>query len=136
MTTACFPNTTCLASTWDADLLSKMGERLVPEAHMKSAQFLLGPTINIHRDPRAGRNFECFSEDPLLSGQLAGAIVNSVQKAGVGSVPKHLVCNDSEFLRHYYNVDMSMNARPLREIYLAAWQNLLRTSNPVGLMMA
>ncbi|KAI1873995.1 uncharacterized protein JN550_002574 [Neoarthrinium moseri] len=84
MSTACFPNTTCLASTWDAELLAKMGERLVPEAHMKSAQFILGPTINIHRDPRGGRNFECFSEDPLLSGQLAGAIVNSIQKAGVG----------------------------------------------------
>ncbi|KAK6079033.1 thermostable beta-glucosidase B [Seiridium cupressi] len=136
MTTACFPNTTCLAATWDAELLGVMGERLVLEAFAKSSQFLLGPTINIHRDPRGGRNFECFSEDPLLSGQLAGAIVNSVQKAGVGSVAKHLVCNDSEFLRHFYNVEMSLNDRPLREIYLAAWQHLLRTSDPVGLMMA
>ncbi|KAI0141518.1 thermostable beta-glucosidase B [Pestalotiopsis sp. NC0098] len=136
MTTACFPNTTCLASTWDAELLGVMGERLVPEAFAKSSQFLLGPTINMHRDPRAGRNFECFSEDPLLSGQLAGAIVNTVQKAGVGSVPKHLVCNDSEYLRHFYNVEMSVNDRAMREIYLASWQHLLRTSDPVGLMMA
>ncbi|KAF7536876.1 hypothetical protein G7054_g4146 [Neopestalotiopsis clavispora] len=136
MTTACFPNTTCLAATWDSELLSVMGERLVPEAFAKSSQFLLGPTINIHRDARAGRNFECFSEDPLLSGQLAGAIVNSVQKGGVGSVPKHLVCNDSEYLRHFYNVELSVNDRPMREIYLAAWQHLLRTSDPVGLMMA
>lgn len=136
LTTACFPNTTCLAATWDAELLELMGERLIPESNAKSTQFLLGPTINIHRDPRGGRNFECFSEDPLLSGQLAGAIVNGVQKGGVGSVPKHLVCNDSEYLRHFYNVEMSVNDRPMREIYLAAWQHLLRTSDPVGLMMA
>jgi beta-glucosidase len=136
MTTACFPNTTCLASTWDVELLTRLGERLVTEAHMKSSQLVLGPTINIHRDPRAGRNFECFSEDPLLSGQLAGAIVNGVQSGGVGSVAKHLVCNDSEFMRHHYNVDMSLNARAFREIYLAAWQHLLRSSDPVGLMTA
>ncbi|KAK0383013.1 hypothetical protein NLU13_8929 [Sarocladium strictum] len=136
MTTACFPNTICLASTWDAELLTRLGQRLVTEAHMKGSQFVLGPTINIHRDPRAGRNFECFSEDPLLSGQLAGAIVNGVQAGGVGSVAKHLVCNDSEFMRHHYNVDLSLNARAFREIYLAAWQHLLRSSDPVGLMTA
>ncbi|KXJ85631.1 glycoside hydrolase superfamily [Microdochium bolleyi] len=136
MTTACFPNTTCLASTWDADLLGRLGERLVHEAQMKSSQLVLGPTINMHRDPRAGRNFECFSEDPLLSGQLAGAIVNGIQAGGAGSVPKHIVCNDAEFMRHFYNVDLSLDSRVAREIYLAAWQHLLRTSDPVGLMTA
>jgi beta-glucosidase len=136
MTTACFPNTTCLASTWDAELLGQMGDRLAKQAHMKSAQVVLGPTINIHRDPRAGRNFECFSEDPLLSGQLAGAIVNGIQRNGVGSCPKHFVCNDSELLRHFYDVQESVNGRTLREIYLAAWQHLLRVADPVGVMMA
>ncbi|KAH8201959.1 hypothetical protein TruAng_003872 [Truncatella angustata] len=136
MSTACFPNTTCLASTWDAELLEELGERLAKQARMKSAQVVLGPTINIHRDPRGGRNFECFSEDPLLSGQLAGAISNGLQKNGVGSCPKHFVCNDSELWRHYYDVQESVNGRVLREIYLAAWQHLLRVADPVGIMMA
>jgi beta-glucosidase len=135
-TTACFPSTTCLASTWDVELLGRLGEQLAHQARMKSSQVVLGPTINIHRDPRGGRNFECFSEDPLLSGQLAGAIVNGIQKHGVGACPKHFVCNDSETLRHYYNVAESVNGRALREIYLAAWQHLLGVSDPVGVMMA
>ncbi len=136
MTTACFPSTTCLASTWDAELLEQMGGQLAQQARLKSAQVVLGPTINIHRDPRGGRNFECFSEDPLLSGQLAGAIVNGIQKQGVGACPKHFVCNDSETLRHFYNVNESPDSRTLREIYLAAWQHLLRVSDPVGIMTA
>jgi beta-glucosidase len=136
MTTACFPSTTCLASTWDAELLGRMGEQLAHEAKLKSAQVVLGPTINIHRDPRAGRNFECFSEDPLLSGQLAGAIVNGIQKHGVGACPKHFVCNDSETMRHFYNVNESPHGRTLREIYLAAWQHLFRVSDPVAIMSA
>ncbi|KAK3901579.1 beta-glucosidase [Staphylotrichum tortipilum] len=136
MATACFPSTTCLASTWDVELLERMGAEIAQQARLKSAQVVLGPTINIHRDPRSGRNFECFSEDPLLSGQLAGAIVNGIQKQGVGACPKHFVCNDSETMRHFYNVNESPNSRTLREIYLAAWQHLLRTSDPVGIMTA
>ena len=103
---------------------------------MKGAQVVLGPTINIHRDPRAGRNFECFSEDPLLSGQLAAALVNGVRSQGVGSCPKHFVCNDSETLRRYYDVTEKIVGRAVREIYLAAWQHLLRESDPEGVMMA
>ncbi|KAH8901362.1 thermostable beta-glucosidase B [Thozetella sp. PMI_491] len=136
VTTAAFPNTTCLASTWNAPLLRQMGEELAREARRKSAQIVLGPTVNIHRDPRAGRNFECFSEDPLLSGQLAAAIVNGIQSHGVGACPKHFVCNDSETLRKVYNVDESLDGRVVREIYLAAFQHLLRNSRPVGLMTA
>ncbi|WQF89903.1 Putative glycoside hydrolase, family 3, glycoside hydrolase family 3 domain, immunoglobulin [Colletotrichum destructivum] len=136
MTTACFPNTACLGSTWDATLLGRLGEQLACQARDKSAQVVLGPTINMHRDPRAGRNFECFSEDPLLSGQLAGAIVNGVQSRGVGSCPKHFVCNDSETLRHFYDVQASVDGRTLREVYMAAWQHLLRTANPTGIMTA
>lgn len=136
MTTASFPNTACFGATWDAELLGRLGEQLAQQARLKSAQVILGPTINIHRDPRAGRNFECFSEDPLLSGQLAGAIVNGVRRRGVGSCPKHFVCNDAETLRHYYDVRESVNSRALREIYLAAWQHLLRTADPEGVMTA
>ncbi|KAJ4007754.1 hypothetical protein NW766_009557 [Fusarium irregulare] len=136
LTTASFPNTTCYGSTWDSKLMFRVGTHLAKQARMKGAQVVLGPTINIHRDPRAGRNFECFSEDPLLSGELAAALVNGVQSLGVGSCPKHFVCNDSETLRRYYNVQESVDGRALREVYLAAWQQLLRSSNPEGIMTA
>ncbi|KAG7139927.1 Beta-glucosidase like protein [Verticillium longisporum] len=136
LTTASFPNTACNGSTWDAELLGLLGGELAHQARMKSAQVVLGPTINIHRDPRGGRNFECMSEDPLLSGHLAGAVVNGIQAMGVGACPKHFVCNDSERLRHFYDVKHSADSRTLREVYLAAWQHLLRTSDPVGIMTA
>lgn len=136
LTTAAFPNTTCYGATWDTSLLERLGEELARQALLKNAQVALGPTINIHRDPRAGRNFECFSEDPLLSGLLAGAIVRGVQKGGVGSCPKHFVANDAETLRHFYDVKESVNGRTLREIYLAAWQYMLRVSDPEAVMTA
>lgn len=134
--TPCFPNTACYGATWDASLLARLGGELARQARIKGVQVVLGPTINIHRDPRGGRNFECLSEDPLLSGQLAGAIVNGLRAQGHGACPKHFVCNDSETLRHYYDVEASVDGRTLREIYLAAWQHLLRTSKPDGVMMA
>ncbi|KAF5970910.1 alpha-L-rhamnosidase A [Fusarium coicis] len=136
LTTACFPNTACIASTWNTELLEKMGVELARQAKIKHAQMILGPTINIQRDPRAGRNFECFSEDPLLSGYMAAAIVNGIQSKGYGACAKHFVCNDSETQRRYYNVDESPDGRALREIYLAAWSFLLRKSNPAGVMTA
>ncbi|RBR16720.1 hypothetical protein FVER53590_10024 [Fusarium verticillioides] len=136
LTTACFPNTACIASTWNTELLGKMGSELTRQAKIKHAQMILGPTINIQRDPRAGRNFECFSEDPLLSGYMAAAIVNGIQSQGYGACAKHFVCNDSETQRRYYNVEESPNGRALREIYLAAWWFLLRKSNPAGVMTA
>ncbi|CZR40696.1 uncharacterized protein FPRO_10284 [Fusarium proliferatum ET1] len=136
VTTASFPSTTCYGSTFDAELLGRLGEELAVQARLKSAQLVLGPTINIHRDPRGGRNFECFSEDPLVSGQLAGAIVNGLHRGGLGVCVKHFVCNDAETHRHSYNVRESIDGRTLREIYLAAWQHLLRTSDPEGVMTA
>ncbi|KAH6705515.1 thermostable beta-glucosidase B [Verticillium dahliae] len=136
LTTASFPNTACYGSTWDAELLGRLGGELARQARMKSAQVVLGPTINIHRDPRGGRNFECVSKDPLLSGRLAGAVVNGIQAMGFGACPKHFVCNDSETLRHFYDVRHSADSRTLREVYVAAWQHLLRTFDPVGIMTA
>lgn len=116
--------------------MERLGQQIAQQAKFKHAQVVLGPTINIHRDPRGGRNFECLSEDPLLSGHLGAAVVNGIQSQGVGACPKHFVCNDSETFRHYYNVDASPDGRPLREIYLAAWQQLIKKSNPVGVMAA
>ncbi|KAJ4178801.1 hypothetical protein NW755_012916 [Fusarium falciforme] len=136
LTTACFPNTACIASTWNTELLERMGRELTRQAKTKHAQLILGPTINMHRDPRAGRNFECFSEDPLLSGYMGAAIVNGIQSQGFGACAKHFVCNDSETQRRYYNVDESPYGRTLREIYLAAWSFLLKRSNPAGVMTA
>ncbi|KAF9767712.1 hypothetical protein IL306_015087 [Fusarium sp. DS 682] len=124
------------ASTWNTELLEKIGRELTRQAKIKHAQIILGPTINIQRDPRAGRNFECFSEDPLLSGYMAAAIVSGIQSQGYGACAKHFVCNDSETQRRYYNVDESPNGRTLREIYLAAWSFLLKRSNPAGIMTA
>ncbi|CAI4213178.1 unnamed protein product [Parascedosporium putredinis] len=135
-TTACFPNTTCLASTWDRSLLASLGTHVARQARLKSAQVVLGPTINIHRDPRAGRNFECWSEDPVLTGELAAALVNGIQDAGVGACAKHFVCNDSETARQTYDVKESVDSRTLREIYLAAWQVMLRKSDPLAVMTA
>lgn len=104
-------------------------------AKLKSAQVVLGPTINIQRDPRGGRNFECFSEDPLLSGRLAAAIVRGIQSKGVAACLKHLVCNESEFKRREYDVEEDRNGGTVREIYLAAFQEVLRKSEPKALMV-
>jgi len=116
--------------------MQRLGRELARDARRKGVNVVLGPTINMHRDPRGGRSFECFSEDPLLTGHLSGAIVNGIQEQGVGACVKHLVCNDGETLRKEYEVRESLDCRTLREIYLASWQHLLRQSNPVAVMMA
>ncbi|KAJ6188609.1 hypothetical protein N7519_003517 [Penicillium mononematosum] len=134
--TACFPNSTCLASTWNTSLMREFGREVAIQAKSKSVQVVLGPNINLHRDPRAGRNFEAFSEDPLVTGELAAAIVNGIQSEGVGACIKHFVANESETVRRRYNVDESGDSRTMREIYLRAFQHLLRRANPVSIMTA
>lgn len=132
--TLCFPSTTCLGSTWNASLMKEMGAELAVQAKYKNASVILGPTVNIHRDPRGGRNFECFSEDPLLTGRLAAALINGIQSGGVAACPKHFVGNESETNRRLYVVEAEK--RTLREIYLAAFQHLLRESTPMAIMTA
>lgn len=134
--TLCFPSATCMGATWNSELLSKIGGKLALQAKSKSAQVLLGPVLNLHRDPRGGRNFESFSEDPLLAGELAAAMVNAIQAGGVAVCPKHFVGNESETKRRFHDVAESLDGRPMREIYLAAWQVLLRKSNPAAIMAA
>lgn len=134
--TACFPSSTCLASTWNTDLMQEFGEEVALQAKSKSVQVVLGPNINLHRDPRAGRNFESFSEDPLVTAQMAAAIVNGIQSQGVGACVKHFVANESETVRRRYNVDESGDSRTMREIYLRTFQYLLRQTNPVSIMTA
>ncbi|KAL5049074.1 glycoside hydrolase superfamily [Aspergillus fruticulosus] len=109
--TAVFPSSTLYGATRNNALMEELGAALAEQAKLKSAQVILGPTINIHRDPRGRRNLECFSEDPFLSGQLAAAIVRGIQSNGVAACPKHLVCNESEFKRREYDVVEDWNGR-------------------------
>jgi beta-glucosidase len=134
--TACFPSSTALASTWNPDLMHKFGQEVGRQARLKDVHVVIGPNVNMHRDPRGGRNFETFSEDPLLTGTLAGAIVRGVQEISVGACVKHFVANESETSRKAYNVAESADGRTMREIYMRAFGCMFRDSNPASVMMA
>jgi beta-glucosidase len=110
------PCGTALAATWDRELLGEIGALIAAEARRKDVYAVLGPTINLHRSPLGGRHFECFSEDPMLTGEMAEAYVRSVQAHGVAACPKHYAANDSETDR--FTVDVHADERTLRELYL------------------
>ncbi|MFI1917900.1 beta-glucosidase [Nocardia sp. NPDC020380] len=110
------PSGTALAATWDRELLTEIGALIAAEARRKDVYAVLGPTINLHRSPLGGRHFECFSEDPLLTAEIAAAYVRSVQAHGVSACPKHYVANDSETER--FTADVIASERTLRELYL------------------
>jgi beta-glucosidase len=131
---ACFPAEISLASTWNTDLVERVGRALAREAKMKGAQVLLAPTVNIQRSPLGGRNFECFSEDPYLSARLAVAYINGLQGEGVGASIKHYVCNDQETRRT--NISSQVRERALREIYLLPFQVAVREATPWTIMAA
>ncbi len=131
---ACFPAEISLASTWNTDLLERVGQALAQEAKMKGAQVLLAPTVNIQRSPLGGRNFECFSEDPYLSARLAVAYITGLQREGVGASIKHYVCNDEEFER--FSLSSEVRERALREIYLQPFQTAVREVQPWTIMAA
>lgn len=133
-TSACFPVGTALGATWNPELLRRVGAAIGDEARTKGAQVLLGPTINIHRHPLAGRNFECYSEDPLLSAELAVAFVEGLQGRGVAATMKHFVCNDSEFERH--SISSEVGERALHEIYLAPFEAAIRRARAWAVMTA
>src|SRR5438128_11017821 len=131
---ACFPAEISLASTWNTDLLERVGQALAREAKLKGAQVLLAPTVNIQRSPLGGRNFESFSEDPFLSARLAVAYIHCLQREGVGSSIKHYVCNDEEFER--FSLSSEVHERALREIYLQPFQTAVREVQPWTIMAA
>ncbi|MBN2499475.1 MAG: glycoside hydrolase family 3 C-terminal domain-containing protein [Anaerolineales bacterium] len=133
-TSASFPIGTALASTWNVKLAEKVGEALADEAKAKGAHVLLAPTVNIHRSPLAGRNFECYSEDPYLTARMAIAYINGLQSQGIGACIKHFVCNDSEFER--MSLSSEVNERALREIYLYPFQVALAEAKPWTIMSA
>ncbi len=110
------PSGTAVAATWDPELLTEIGALIAAEARRKDVYAVLGPTMNLHRSPLGGRHFECFSEDPLLTAEMAAAYVRSVQAHGVSACPKHYVANDSETDR--FTVDVRVGDRALRELYL------------------
>lgn len=130
----CTPVGIALGATWNPDLVHQVGEVLADELKVKGAQILLAPTVNIHRTPIAGRNFECFSEDPFLSGMIAAAYIQGIQSKGVGACIKHFVANDQEFERHSMSSDV--DERPLREIYLEPFRLAVRAARPWAVMSA
>jgi len=114
------PSATALASAWDPDMARRYGAAAALEARRKGVDVVLGPTINLHRSPLGGRHFEAFSEDPVLTAELAAAYVRGVQDNGVGATPKHYIANDSETDR--FTVDVLVSDRALRELYLLAFE--------------
>ena len=130
----CFPCGTALAATWDTELVERVGTALGHEAMAKGAHVLLAPTVNIHRTPLAGRNFECFSEDPFLTARMAVAYITGVQSTGVAACVKHFVCNDSEFERH--TISSEVDERTLREIYLPPFEAAVTEAGVWSLMGA
>lgn len=134
LTSACFPAGISLASTWNRALIHQVGEALAEEAKSKGAHLLLAPTVNIHRSPLNGRNFECYSEDPYLSAQMAVAYINGVQSKGIGATVKHFVCNDSEYERN--SINSIVGERALREIYLPPFKAAVQEADTWAVMSA
>lgn len=131
---ACFPCGTALGATWDPALVTAIGAAIGEEVVYKGAHLLLGPTVNLHRSPLGGRHFECFSEDPHLTGVLGAAFVRGAQSRGVGATAKHLVCNESEFQRH--TLSSVVDERTLHEVYLRPFQMIVAHAAPVAIMTA
>lgn len=128
----CFPTASSLAASWDLELLESVGAALGRECRAHDVGLLLGPGMNIKRHPAGGRNFEYFSEDPLLSGRLAGAMVRGIQSEGVGACLKHFVANNHESYRMV--CDVIVDERTLREIYLRGFELAVNESSPWAVM--
>lgn len=130
----CFPTAAALGSTWDPDLLREVGSALGAECRANDVAVILGPGINIKRHPLGGRNFEYSSEDPLLSGALAAAMIDGVQSQGVGICVKHFAANDQETRRMV--VDAIVDERTLREIHLRSFETAVRQAKAWMVMCA
>ncbi|MFI9253254.1 beta-glucosidase H [Streptomyces sp. NPDC053069] len=128
------PSPTALAATWDPALARRAGVLLAQEARRKGVHVLLAPTVNLHRSPLGGRHFECYSEDPYLTGVIGSGYVTGVQSGGVGTTVKHFVANDAETDR--FTVDNVVPERALRELYLAPFEAIVENARPWGVMTA
>ncbi|MGW3205281.1 glycoside hydrolase family 3 protein [Streptomyces sp. NPDC001135] len=128
------PSPTALAATWDRELARRAGVLLAQEARRKGVHVLLAPTVNLHRSPLGGRHFECYSEDPYLTGVIGSGYVTGVQSGGVGTTVKHFVANDAETDR--FTVNNVVPERALRELYLAPFEAIVENARPWGVMTA
>lgn len=130
----CFPNGNLVGCSWDLDLLYRMGEALARECRSLGIHLLLGPGINTRRTPLAGRAYEYYSEDPVINGELAAALISGLQDNGIGASLKHFACNNSEIERTTTSSDV--DERALREIYLAGFERAIAKSAPWTVMSA
>ncbi|MEU0792260.1 glycoside hydrolase family 3 C-terminal domain-containing protein [Amycolatopsis sp. NPDC005961] len=128
------PSPTALAASWDPRLAVRAGRLLAQEARRKGVHVLLAPTVNLQRSPLGGRHFECYSEDPLLTGMIGAGYVTGVQDGGVAVTVKHFVANDFETER--FTADVHVSERALRELYLAPFELIVRRARPWGIMAA
>ena len=128
----CFPTASALSASWDMELLEEVGAALGVESNALGVDLLLGPGINIKRSPLAGRNFEYFSEDPLLSGKLGAAYIKGVQGQGVGATVKHYVANNVETQRMWAN--SNLDDRTLNEIYMTPFEITVKEAQPWSVM--
>ena len=130
--TTAWPCATLLAATWDWELVSRVGAAAAAEVKENNISVWLAPAVNIHRNPLCGRNFEYFSEDPLLTGKLAGAEVRGIQSQNMAATVKHFACNNKETNRKHS--DSRLSQRALREIYLRAFEIIVREAKPWAIM--
>ena len=128
----CFPTASCLAATWDVQLIHEMGEALAEECIALNVDVILGPGVNMKRSPLGGRNFEYFSEDPYLAGEMAASLINGVQSKGVGTSLKHYAANNQEFQR--FSISAEVDERTLREVYLPAFEKAVKQASPWTVM--
>ncbi len=132
--TVCYPTAAALASSFDRDVMKQLGEALGQECQAENVAMLLGPGLNIKRSPLCGRNFEYFSEDPYLAGEMGAAYVQALQSKGIAACAKHFACNDQETLR--MSGSSNLDERTLREIYLPAFETVVKKGKTRSLMCA
>ncbi len=128
----CFPTASALAASWDIELIKEVGETIGEECIAQDVDIILGPGNNMKRTPLCGRNFEYFSEDPYLGGDLSAAFINGVQSKGVGATLKHFIANNQEYKRN--TMSSEVDERTLREIYLRAFEIAIKKSRPWAVM--
>ena len=128
----CFPAGCATASSFDRNLLDELGEIIGNECQAENISTILGPAMNIKRSPLCGRNFEYYSEDPLVSSEMASAFVRGVQSKSVGTSPKHFMANNQEY--HRMTSSSEMDERTMREIYLASFENMVKKEKPWTIM--